>query len=53
MLLESDPPLMESIPSGGVMGLQNWLTLDTGAEYPPLTPGWSPALEPGVMAGLG
>jgi len=29
---ESDMPLMESIASGGVMGLQKEETLDTGAE---------------------
>ena len=31
----SDPesPEMVSIPSGGVIGLQKLLTLDTGAEY--------------------
>lgn len=48
--LES-PPEMESIPSGGVIGLQKLLTLETGAEY--CDEAGSPCELPGVMAGEG
>ena len=31
LIRESESPLTLSIPSGGVMGLQNWPTLEVGA----------------------